>query len=203
MVNVIDNFDKLVKTTYRIIIKAYSIIVPYFIRIRLDPEAFGIISFIELSSKLIKPNELVLDAGAGHRPYKRYYAHAHYESTDIMENVEDLEKHTFVCDLKNIPREDNYYDTVINTQVLEHVEFPQRVVDEFYRILKPEGKLFLTAPQISGVHEAPFHFYNFTKYGLESLFKNSGFKIIYITPRGGIFWVLSRIIAKTPYEILL
>jgi len=38
-------------------------------------------------------------------------------------------------------------NAIINTQVLEHVEYPQKVLDEFYRILAPGGKLFLTAPQ--------------------------------------------------------
>jgi SAM-dependent methyltransferase len=198
----IDKFENLISIIYRLIIKACSKIVPYFIRIRLDPEAFGIISFMEAASKLVKPNELILDAGAGKCPYKRLFSHANYESMDIIEKLEDSYKHTFICDIKNIPREDNYYDTIINTQVLEHVEFPQKVIDEFYRILKIDGKLFLSAPQAWGIHEASFHFYNFTKYGLESLFRNAGFKIIFINPRGGIFWYLSKIINKLPFEIL-
>lgn len=202
MSDMIERLEELIRIIYRLIIKVCSKVVPYYIRIRLDPEAFGIISFMELASKLVKPNELILDAGAGKCPYKRFFSHAHYESMDIIENLEDLYRHTFICDIKNITREDNYYDTIINTQVLEHVEFPQRVIGEFYRILKPEGKLFLSAPQTCGIHEAPFHFYNFTKYGLESLFKNAGFKIIFITPRGGIFWFLSKTIRNLPFEIL-
>jgi SAM-dependent methyltransferase len=202
MSDIIDNFDNLISITYRLIIKTCTKIVPYFIRIRLDPEAFGIISFMELASQLIKPNELILDAGAGKCPYKSYFSQAHYESMDIIDKLENPYKHTFICDIKNIPREDNYYDTIINTQVLEHVEFPQKIINEFYRILKYEGKLFLSAPQAWGIHEAPYNFYNFTKYGLESLFRNAGFKIVFINPRGGIFWYLSKILNKLPFEIL-
>jgi SAM-dependent methyltransferase len=81
---------------------------------------------------------------------------------------------------------------------LEHVEYPQKVIKEFYRILKPKGKLFLTAPLAWRLHSEPYHFYNFTKYGLESLFKNAGFKVIFIKKRGGLFWFLEEIIKIIP-----
>jgi SAM-dependent methyltransferase len=70
---------------------------------------------------------------------------------------------------------------------LEHVPYPQEVINEFYRILKPKGRLFLTTPQSAEVHGYPYNFFNFTKGGLELLFKNAGFKIIELYPNGGIF----------------
>jgi len=63
--------------------------------------------------------------------------------------------HNFICSLDNIPKPNNSYGVIINTQVLEHVAEPQKVITEFYRILKPKGKLFLTAPQGWGIHGEP------------------------------------------------
>ena len=181
-----------------------SRLAPACIRIRLNAEEFGITEFMKLASKEVKPSDIVLDAGAGSRPYKKYFSHAKYQSTDFedMPGESGKSKHDFVCNLENIPKQENSYDVVINTQVLEHVEHPQKVMNELYRILKPDGKLFLTAPQSWGVHGEPNHFFNYTKYGLQSLFKNAGFKIVYIKPRGGMFWYLGDRIKKLPRYLL-
>ncbi len=175
-------------------------LIPEFIRMKADAESFGIIKFMEFATKKVKPTDKVLDAGAGSCPYRTYFTHAKYESTDVFDSSSKA-KHNFFCSLDKIPKPDNFYDVIVNTQVLEHVEYPQKVINEFYRILKSGGQLFLTAPQGWGLHEEPRHFFNFTKYGLESLFKNAGFKIVFIEPRGGIFWYLGNRIKTTPYYI--
>lgn len=178
-------------------------LLPYSIKKKLDPEHFSIVSFMEFASGNIRPSDMILDAGAGSRPYERYFVHAQYESTDFEDifHKPSKERHDFICSLDSIPRPDNYYDAIINTQVIEHVEYPQKMINEFYRVLKPGGKLFLTAPQGWGVHGAPYHFYNFTLYGLGSLFRNAGFGINFIRPRGGIFWYLAKRIKTMPSYI--
>lgn len=189
-----------VLTLYNSLVFLRNIIIPKYLLERTNPELLGIDDFMVEVSKTIKPTDRILDAGAGTCPYKKYFSHAHYESTDFK-NIfvkDPTIKHNFICSIDNIPKPDNYYDVIINTQVLEHVEFPQKVMNEFYRILKPGGKLFLTAPQGWGVHGSPYHFYNFTNFGLKSLFINSGFKIVYIRPRGGIFWYLGDRIRTFP-----
>lgn len=191
------------KKIHNILILLIDKITPDFIKIRIDAEMFGIIKFMEFASKKVKPTDKVLDAGAGSCPYKKYFSHAKYESTDFEDifDKSSKNKHDFICSLDSIPKPDNFYDVIINTQVLEHVEYPQKVINEFCRVLRPGGKIFLTAPQGWGIHGAPYNFFNFTKYGLESLFKNAGFKIMFIKPRGGIFWYLGFRIKTLPSYI--
>jgi len=180
-------------------------IIPKRIFEKLNPESFSINKFMDFASNEIKAGEIVLDTGAGCCPYKNYFSHTTYESTDFEPtiNIKQKEtKHTFYCSLENIPIEGDYYDSIINTQVLEHVEYPQKVINEFFRILKPKGKLFLTAPQSAGLHEEPNHFFNFTNYGLQSLFENAGFKIVSIKPRGGMFWYLAYQMIELPKTLL-
>lgn len=166
---------------------------------RTNAERFGIDRFLQSLSSSVKPSDRVLDAGAGGRDYRNHFSHARYESTDITTVFTRAgERHTFISELHHIPVADNSYDLIVNTQVLEHVEFPQVVINEFHRILKPNGRLLLTTPQSWGVHMAPYHFFNFTRYGLESLFRNARFTIEVIKPNGGIFWNLAKIISKLP-----
>ena len=55
--------------------------------------------------------------------------------------------------------------------VLEHVPEPQKVVDEIFRVLKPGGKVICLAPFIFPYHAYPKHYFNFSKDGLEHLFR--------------------------------
>ena len=176
----------------------------HFFRKRTDAENFSISKFMEFTASEIKPSERILDAGAGKSPYKDLFSHARYESTDFADifNKPFKDSQDFICDLCNIPKPDNSYDAIICTQVLEHIEEPQRAINEFFRILKPNGKLFLTAPQGWGLHGEPYHFFNFTKYGLQSLFQKARFEIIFIKPRGGIFWYLGKRLKTFPSYIM-
>ena len=82
--------------------------------------------------------------------------------------------------------------------MLEHVEYPQKVVDELFRVLKPGGKLLLTTNQMFWVHHAPYNYYFFTQYGLRSLYEHSGFTVDSIEARGGSAWLLAKIFTYLP-----
>lgn len=154
---------------------------------------FYIDKFICESSKKLRDTDKILDAGAGDCPYKKYFNPFNYDSIDIKGK-----HHTFLCSLDNIPVIDESYDVVVCTQVLEHVKYPQKTINEFYRILRPDGKLFLTAPQGWKLHGEPNNYFNFTRYGLELLFKNAEFMVISIESVGGVFWYLYDIIRTLP-----
>jgi ubiquinone/menaquinone biosynthesis C-methylase UbiE len=51
-----------------------------------------------------------------------------------------------VCDIHSIPSPDEVYNFVSCFEVLEHVDDPQKVVDEIFRILKHEGICLITTP---------------------------------------------------------
>ncbi len=127
---------------------------------------------------------VVLDAGSGDgERYKKFFNFDKYISLDInSNNGADI-----VGSVENIPLESNSVDSVISTQVLEHVKNSVKAVSEFYRVLKPGGHCLVTVPQLNELHEEPHDYFRFTKYGLEEIFSNAGFKIILIDQRGG-FW---------------
>ena len=144
----------------------------------------------------IKKNSLLLDVGAGGCRYKDYCAHLYYESQDFCKVYEKnlggykYAEHNYVCDILNIPVGDSKYDAILCTEVLEHVPEPIKVVFELSRLLKPGGKLILTAPLCSGLHQKPFHFYGgYTPYWYEKFLSEAGFhKIICANSGGFFFW---------------
>ncbi|HAF25561.1 MAG TPA: hypothetical protein DCK93_22075 [Blastocatellia bacterium] len=56
-----------------------------------------------------------------------------------------------VADIQRIPFEAETFDTVISCETIEHVPDPRQAVQELARVLKPEGRLFLTTPNYLGV----------------------------------------------------
>ena len=127
---------------------------------------------------------IVLDAGSGDgERYKSFFKFDKYVTLDINSS----HGAEIVGSVEDIPADSESFDSVVSTQVLEHVKNPQKAVDEFYRVLKLGGHCLVTVPQLNELHEEPHDYFRFTKYGLEQIFSNAGFKIILIERRGG-FW---------------
>jgi SAM-dependent methyltransferase len=90
----------------------------------------------------------------------------------------------------DIPNEDNEYDCILSTAVLEHLEEPQKAIEEAFRVLKPGGYAIYTMPFFWPLHEEPRDFFRYTKYGLQHLFEKAGFNIINLKPLSG-YWMMS------------
>jgi ubiquinone/menaquinone biosynthesis C-methylase UbiE len=49
-------------------------------------------------------------------------------------------------DFEQLPFDNNSFDVVVFSEVMEHVRFPQKVLKEIARVLKPDGKLVGSVP---------------------------------------------------------
>jgi SAM-dependent methyltransferase len=173
---------------------------PGFRRIR-DPENACIHEFIKGESQKLAADKKVLDAGAGKRPYQKYFRHCHYESCDIDQGFY-AQQHDFVCTLEEIPREDQRYDVVVLSQVLEHVPHPEKSMKEVARVTKKSGRVLLTVPMNGPLHGEPWHFYQFTHHGISILAKSSGFKVSKVVRIGGLFWFLGKRLRYFPSDLI-
>lgn len=126
----------------------------------------------------VHAGEMVLDAGAGDSPYRRMFDHCTYEATDICKREGKRYAHiNYICDLTNIPVESDRYDAVLCTQVLEHVPRPEAVLLELARVLRPNGRIWLSTPLSFEEHEVPYDFFRYTQFGLRELFGRAGLHV--------------------------
>lgn len=132
----------------------------------------------------------VLDSGCGSMPYKQLILAngkvKGYKGLDIETgiNYQDV-KPDFLWDGNLMPFEDQRFDVVISTEVLEHVPEPEKYLLEVRRVLKPGGIFFFTVPFLMSLHEIPHDYYRYTPYALDRIFKKVGFEDIEIKAMGG------------------
>lgn len=69
-------------------------------------------------------------------------------------------------DATNLPFENNSFDQIIASEILEHIKEDERVIEEVYRVLKPGGKVIITVPN----KNYPF-LWDPVNWTLEKLFK--------------------------------
>jgi SAM-dependent methyltransferase len=154
--------------------------------------------FRHLKQRLPEYKGKVLDVGCGNSPFKFLIdtSKARYIGIDI-ENADKFDYYNpekIAFDGENIPFEEDSFDNIISTEVLEHIENPEKIVKEMYRVLKPGGEVIVTVPWSARVHFEPFDFCRYTPFKLEKLF--SVFQSVTILHRGtDINSVASKIIA--------
>jgi SAM-dependent methyltransferase len=129
-------------------------------------------------------SEVVINLGSGSsnvHPRVVNFDLFEYESVDVLSSIDSL------------PLADNSIDAILNIAVLEHVKNPEKVVSEFFRVLRPGGEAFCFVPFIQGFHASPWDFQRFTSSGLRELFKD--FEIVKLKPIGptsGLLWVFQE-----------
>ena len=108
----------------------------------------------------------VLDVGALDSPYKKHMKFEKYSVLDINNKNAD-----YNVDIHNTNIESNKFDTIIATQVLEHLYNPFKAVGEILRMLKPNGYFIASTVFIYPYHGEPNDYFRFTKFGLKKIFE--------------------------------
>lgn len=159
----------------------------------------------------------LLDLGCGAKPYQAIFAPfvaSHYgvdfKGTADLHYGDATKADLFVDGAETgLPAES--FDTLLCTQVLEHVFETDAFVAECHRLLAKGGKGIFTVPFLWQCHAEPNDFYRFTRYSLQKIFERRGFRVVELRPVGGAYAALiqtrivslhCREIRSLPYRIL-
>jgi len=96
----------------------------------------------------------------------------------------------YQCSAEKIPVLSDSFDVVLMTEVLEHLEAPERVLAECHRVLKERGKLIMTIPFLYPVHGDPCDFQRWTPYKINHELQKAGFLPKKINEMGGVYSVI-------------
>ncbi len=151
----------------------------------------------------VKENERILEIGSGaghalkHIKSSKYFpldvsTHNLKKIIEIDHNTESkAEKKVFPAsgDVFNLPFPSNTFDTIILSEVLEHLDNPPAALKEIFRVLKKDGRFLVSVPykqiityQICIHCNKPTptlaHLHSFDKEKLSNMVKDAGFKIV-------------------------
>lgn len=125
----------------------------------------------------------LLDSGCGNQPFRAWYA-------PLVDDVVCLDAAPLagvdvIGFADRLPFVDASFDTLLVTEVLEHVEDAERAVQEIHRVLRPGGHALITVPYLYPTHEAPYDFRRFTHFGLRGVLERHGLEVVRIDAKGG------------------
>tara|TARA_R110001606_G_scaffold222699_1_gene370660 strand:+ start:1847 stop:2605 length:759 start_codon:yes stop_codon:yes gene_type:complete len=126
---------------------------------------------------------LVLDIGSADRWIERkLQKSAEYIALDYPATGSELynAKPTVFADAAQLPFASERFDAIICLEVIEHVPDPFQVFSEISRVLKTEGKAWISMPFLYPLHDAPFDFQRFTEFGLKRAAEQSGLEVNFI-----------------------
>lgn len=140
----------------------------------------------------------LLDVGCGNKPYKMYFDNYvnSYVGIDIRSNNADIKDDFMYHNFKKLK-----FNTVLCTQVLEHVSDPDKFLQKIGYLLKNKGILIISVPFAGSIHEKPFDYYRYTEFGIKYLLNKNKFKVKEIVREGNsidtIIYILNFYLEST------
>jgi len=137
----------------------------------------------------------LLDIGCGKVPYYGIYRELITTNTCIdwaenayIDSVVDLNA--------KLPLPDSAFDSILCSDVLEHIADPFALFSELVRVLKPGGNLLVFVPFFYHLHEEPHDYFRYTEYCLKRLGETNGLEVLFLEPYGGAPEIILDVIAK-------
>jgi len=138
----------------------------------------------------------ILDVGCGTGITLKYIVkfinkEAKLYGIDLDKNpllIKDIEFKNCDIDKDQIPYEDNFFDVVISTHVLEHLKNPYNLFSEVYRVLKSGGHFLCVTENYTSIlcpgsynfYQDPTHIRPYNKGSLSKLAEMYDFEVIKI-----------------------
>lgn len=142
----------------------------------------------------------LIDLGCGKAPLYMEYAKYVTEVT-CADWAQSFHKNPYTdidCNLnESLPFKSDTFDTIILSDVLEHIAEPKLLCCEMARILKTGGHLLMNVPFYYRLHEVPHDYFRYTEYAMKYLCNAAGLRVVVLEALGGVPQVLGDILMKT------
>jgi len=101
------------------------------------------------------------------------------------------------CDLNRpLPFKSASFDTILLSDVVEHLFDYPTAWSEMARVLRPSGRAIVGVPFLYWLHEEPYDYFRPTEFALRRFCQDNGLRVITLEPYGGALDVIFDIAAK-------
>ena len=141
----------------------------------------------------------LLDLGCGKAPlygiYRRYVTDV--VCADWSNTLHGATYLDVVCDLsKALPLRTASFDSVLLSDVLEHIAEPMALLGEIQRVLKGGGRLLMNVPFYYWVHEAPHDYFRYTEFALQRMLSRADLRVETLVAIGGMPEAVGDLLGK-------
>ena len=137
----------------------------------------------------------ILDLGGKKEGRRGNFDISKYSAEVTYLNIDNSTCPDINSSAENIPVEDNTFDCVIATELLEYISIPKVVMEEVYRVMKIDGHAFISVPLLHPIHGDYNHDkLRFTESYLQALSNEIGFKEYKIQVMGSVGSVIFDIL---------
>jgi SAM-dependent methyltransferase len=136
----------------------------------------------------------MMDFGCGSKPYRSFFSVDEYIGVDFENegHPHDNEQIDVYYDGKTLPFENEVFDSVLCSEVFEHIFNLNEILLELNRVMKPGGKMLITCPFVWNEHEVPHDFARYTRFALQSLVSKAGFEVIEYSKAGNFITTIAQ-----------
>ena len=155
----------------------------------------GLYEWLSNEFNIIEKNSNVLSIGAGgeiNKLLNRYALKNDFRVTSM--DIDPQRSPDIEGDVCHHSISTEKYDVILMAEVLEHLHSPPLGLANVHKVLKPEGRLLLSTPFILPIHDAPYDYFRFTKYGLALLLKE--YREVNISARNNYFEAIDVLWAR-------
>ena len=157
--------------------------------------------------KMMRPGTIALDIGCGTGLITNEFRRRFQRVIALDLNrwaLSRMDGKPFVCKVQGdgevLPIQDESVDLIVATEMIEHLEAPEKTAREIYRVLKKNGRVVGSVPSTSNIWKwrqylsmtcgggEPFH-RNFTRSQIAKLWKDAGFKVTVKSSCLGLNWL--------------
>ncbi|MBL0126287.1 MAG: class I SAM-dependent methyltransferase [Flavobacteriales bacterium] len=132
----------------------------------------------------------VLDVGCGPVPYYEVYKPRMTENICVdwesgAHGTELLDRFVDLNDGTPLPFAESEFDSIVASDMIMYVQAPHDLLKEFFRVLKPGGRVFLSWPLTYWLSEYPHEFNHPSAAGVSYMAEQAKLKIIHMESYGG------------------
>jgi SAM-dependent methyltransferase len=122
----------------------------------------------------------LLDFGCGRKPFENLFKVEKYIGVDLQNTGHDHKnsKVDVYYDGRHLPFEDESFDSLFCSEVLEHIFDPDTILPEIRRVLRPGANALITVPFTWIEHETPYDYARYSSFGIKYLLEKNGFTIV-------------------------
>lgn len=139
------------------------------------------------------------DLGCGLAPFREFYS-PYAASIFLSDWSSSVHKPAFIDAAwslnEPLPCPGERFDSILVSDVLEHLPHPRLLAGELHRILRKGGVVLFNTPFLYGIHEAPHDYYRYTEFALRDIMQEAGFEVVHLVPFGSGLQALCDLATK-------